>query len=367
MKFRDILIRLAFSLFAVLAAFMAGAIVLSWSGFSPMEAYRELFQGGLGLTPDWRWGDPLIGRPVRLGNMLNEAAILILIAIAVSIPLWCGLINIGAEGQFLMGGLGAILAALYLGSLPVPLHFLAVFLSGALFGGFWGGLAGAMRVYRGMNEIITTIMLNFIAFWLTSFLTHGPLKDTTGNIGYPWTKEIPDSLRLPFIWSEGRLLLVLPFAVAVVAAAWLLARRTRTGFEMRAAGLAPGAAGFVGFPVARLQILSMFLSGAISGFAGACLLLGLQFRFSDVFASNYGFDALAVVLVGQGNPLGVAAAGILFGVLRTGAEAMEVAAGVPKSLGVVLQALTLFFLLLVQGRALAAWWRKFRTRRALNA
>lgn len=366
MSWKPLLWRTGLSALVLLLALLAGAAILALSGYPVAEAYGRLFQGGLGWNMDWQPGEPLINRPVRLGNMLNEASLLILIAIAVSIPLWCGLINLGAEGQLLMGGLGAVLPALYLDFLPPSLQVLMVLSCGGLAGAGWAAIAGALRVYRGLNEIITTIMMNFIAFWLVSFLTHGPLKDRESTIGYPWTPEIPQALKLPFVWSDGRVLVTLLFAALMVLMGFLLYRFTPFGFQLRAVGYEPGTAAFVGFRVGRLQIGAMALSGLLSGFAGACLLLGMQFRMSDAFASNYGFDALAVVLVGQGHPLGVAVAGILFGILRTGSEAMEVSAGVPKSLGLVLQALALIFLMVVQGKALSAWWRKIRLQRSLH-
>jgi simple sugar transport system permease protein len=358
--------RVGLSASAIVLALLAGAALLHFSGYPILEAYSRLFQGGLGLNTSWQPGEALVNRPVRLGNMLNEASLLILVAVALAIPLWCGMINLGAEGQLLMGGLGAVLAALFIPLLHPFLHIPLVFLSGAAFGGLWAALAGWLRVYRGLNEIITTIMLNFVAFWFVSYLTQGPLKDTGSIIGYPWTREIPASLKLPFIWNEGRVLVTLLVTVLVVVAAYILLRYTRLGFQMRAAGLEPGTSAFVGFNVGRLQIASMGFSGALSGIAGAALLLGLQYRLSDAFASNYGFDAVAVVLVGLGHPVGIAAAGVVFGILRTGSEAMEVSAGVPKSLGVLLQALALVFLMIAQGKALSAWWRKLRTRRSFH-
>lgn len=357
---KAILARLGLSCAAIALALVVGAVILGLSGYDAGNAFAKLFQGGLGLNTDWRWGEPLIDRPVRLGNMLNESALLILVAIAVSIPLWCGMINLGAEGQLMMGGLGSVLVALYVTALPPLLVIPLSLAAGSILGAAWASLAGVFKVYRGLNEIITTIMLNFVAFWFISLLTHGPLKDQESTVGYPWTPEVARELRIPFVWADGRILLTIIFALVVAALAFVLLRYTTLGFKMRAAGLEPGTADFVGFPVGRLQVLSMALSGAISGFAGGCLLLGMQYRLSDAFASNYGFDALAVVLVGQGNPLGVTAAGFFFGILRTGAEAMEVSANVPKSLGVVLQALTLLFLMASQGKTLSARWRKWR-------
>jgi ABC-type uncharacterized transport system permease subunit len=348
---------------AVLVALLAGSILIAAAGVSPTTAYLQLLRGASGINLDWSWGDSwsdLIAQPSRLGNSLTEATPLILAALAVAVPFAGGVFNIGAEGQLLMGGLGATLVGLADTGLPPALHELLALLGGFVFGAFWAAIPGWLRAYRHLNEIITAIMLNFLAFWLISYLVHGPMKDAQG-FGYPWSPEIPATLHLPKIWAEARMNLGIVIAVGSALCTWLLLSRSVAGYELRAVGTNPVAARFAGMPVERLMCAGMIGAGGLAGLAGACVILGVQFRLSDSFSPGYGYDAIAVMFIGQGNPLGILIAGIFFGAFRTGAEAMELSASVPKSLATVVQAVALLFVILCQSRRLADWWAKQST------
>lgn len=353
---RALSIRLLVPLAAVVLALGCGAALIAASGVSPWHAYESLLRGATGLDPAWTRGQPiseLLSRPARLGDSLTEATPLILAGLAVALPLVGGFFNLGAEGQLLMGGLGATLAGLHVASLPCAL------LAGFAFGAGWGLLPGWLRARRQLNEIITTIMLNFIAFWLVSYLVHGPMKDPTG-VGFPWSRELPPATHLPHLWATARVNAGFALAVAAAAVVWVLLRLTTFGYALRAVGSNPGAARFAGLPVERTLLTATGLGGGLAGLAGACVILGTQFRLSDVFSPGYGYDAIAMVFVGQGNPWGVLLAGTFFGALRTGAESMELAVGVPKSIAAVVQSLALVFAVLSQGRQWTLWWAKRR-------
>lgn len=355
------------SLAAVVLALVAGSILLKVSGYSPAVAWHRMFEGALGIDTGWSFSDgfsSLVSKPVRLGNSINEAVPLILVALALAIPFRSGLFNLGGNGQILMGGLGAALAALLL-PFENPVMGIALPLAtGALFGGAWAVLPGFMKAARGMNEIITTIMLNYVAFWFVGYIVGGPLCDKNGSYGgYPWTAEVPVQTVLPHLWDAGRVHLGIAFAVLATVAVHFLMRRSVLGFRMEVAGSAPEAADFAGYPVLRLQVVSMFLSGLLAGFAGACLLLGVQKRLTDSLDSGFGFDAIAVLLMGRGNPLGIFFAGLFWGCFRTGSEAMEVSENIPKSICQVIQAAMLVFLMVFQG----GWLKSvFMKRRILN-
>ncbi len=345
---------------AVALALLIGALLIAAVGVAPGTAYAKLFQGAFGIDPLWILGQPLadlISRPIRLGNSITEAIPLILAGLAVALPFRCGLLNIGGEGQLYMGGLGATLVGLYVGGLPPALH-LALALSAAfVFGAVWGAIPGALRAYRGLNEIITTIMLNFVAFWIVSGLVHGPMKDTA-SFGYAWSPEVPEAVQLPVVIE--RLRVNLGFGIALIAAVVIvvLLWRTTIGFEMRAIGVSPTTARFAGMGVERGIVLAMALAGGVAGLAGACVILGVQHRLSDFFSPGYGLDAIAVALVGQVQPFGVVLSGLFFGALRTGAEAMELSVGVPKSIAVLIQALTLVFVIISQSVVIARWFAR---------
>jgi general nucleoside transport system permease protein len=353
------------ALAAVFLAVIVGTVLLKACGYSPVAAWSRLFQGALGVNSHWNFADglgSLIDRPVRLGNSINEAVPLIIVALALAIPFRCGLFNLGGNGQVLMGGLGAALVALLFPPMNPVVCIALSLAAGALFGAVWAVLPGFMKATRGMNEIITTIMLNYVAFWLVGYIVGGPLCDKNGAYGgYPWTAEVPACAVLPHIWDVGRVHLGIVFAVLATIAVHVLMRRSVLGFRMEAAGAAPEAAQFAGYPVVKLQVLSMLFSGLLAGFAGACLLLGVQKRLTDSLDSGFGFDAIAVLLMGRGNPVGIFFAGLFWGCFRTGSEAMEVAENVPKSICHVIQATMLVFLMVFQGGYLRSLLLRRRT------
>lgn len=355
--------KLLIPLAAVLLALLFGAGLIAVGGVSPLRAYDKLVRGATGLDLDWTCDQPLsdlLERPSRLGNSLTEATPLILAGLAIALPYTCGLFNIGAEGQLLIGGLGATLAGLHAAALPPVLQVAYALAAGFLFGAGWGFVPGWLRVYRQLNEIITTIMLNFIAFWLISYLVHGPMKDPVG-FGYPWSRELPAAVHLPRLSDAARFTAGFPLAVLAALAVAVVLRKTTFGYQLRAVGANPQAARFAGLPVERTLLAGMCFGGGLAGLAGACVILGVQYRLSDAFSPGYGYDAIAIMFVGQGGPLGVLLAGLFFGALRTGAETMELAVGVPKSIATVVQSLALIFAVLSQTQRLARWWAKHRT------
>lgn len=352
-------------LVAVILALLAGAVLIAAAGVEPGAAYGRLLQGALGIDPAWRVGQPLvdlIARPGRLGNTAAEAIPLILAGLAVALPFRAGLFNVGGEGQIYLGGLGATLVGLYLTGLPPILHVPLALGAGIAGGAGWGALAGLLRARRGLNEIITTIMLNFIAFWLVSYLVHGPLKDPA-SFGYAWTPEVLESARLPVLFDRARIDLGFGLALLAALVMGFVLWRTTFGFEVRMTGHSATVAHATGIPVRRATILVMALGGGLAGLAGACVVLGQQHRLSTFFSPGYGFDAIAVALVGGAQPAGVLASGLFFGALRTGAEAMETAVGVPKSIALVIQALTLLFVAVSLSPRIARWFAQRRAER----
>ncbi len=344
---------------AVGLALLIGALLISMVDMSPGAAYAKLLQGALGVNPAWTPGTPLVllvNRPARLGSSLTEAIPLILAGLAVALPFRCGLLNIGGEGQLYMGGLGATLAGLSLTTLPPTAALICTLLAAIGFGAAWGALAGLLRAARGLNEIISTIMLNFIAFWLVSGLVHGPLKDTA-SFGYDWSPEVP--VQLPVLIDKIGVTFGFPLAIAAVLLVGLLLWRTSLGFELRAIGANPATARFAGMRVGRGIVLSMALAGGLAGLAGGCVILGVQHRLSDFFSPGYGLDAIAVALVGGAHPLGVLASGLFFGALRTGAQSMELSLGVPRAIAQLIQALTLLFVIVGQSAAIARWIARY--------
>jgi general nucleoside transport system permease protein len=212
--------------------------------------------------------------------------------------------------------------------------------AGAAGGALWGGIAGVLRARFGASEVITTIMLNYVAFLGTSYLVSGPLR---GDANAPETAPIAATAVLTPLLSNTRLTAALPIALALaVALAWWL-RRSVAGYELRAVGSSERAARYAGVNPARVIIQAMALSGALAGLAGATEVLGLSHRFSAGLSPGYGFTSIAVALLGGSNPIGVIFSAFFFGALQNGALAMQALAGVPKDMVSVVEGLVILF------------------------
>jgi general nucleoside transport system permease protein len=313
---------------ALLIAALVGDVLILTYGQSPGAVYRMLFEG--------TWGNAY-----GLGQVLYKATTLTFTGLSVAIGLRAGLFNIGAESQLAAGGfLAAVVGTLLPTGLPT-LVVLPVFgLAAAVGGGLVGGAAGVLKAKWGAHEVITTIMLNFIVLALLNYLTvaHFKVFDTlhTAEI-HSGTIARLSALLPAFHGSAANLVLLL--ALAVVAAVWWYLFRSRAGYELRAAGLQPGAAEYGGVQVATIWWKAMLISGAVAGVGGLNFVLGYKHYYEDGFSTGAGFLGIAVALVGRNNPLGVVVAALLFGTLSQGGLAVN--ALVPKQMVEVLQAVVI--------------------------
>lgn len=359
--------RILIPIFAIFLALLVGSVFILISGQNPLEAYWGMLRGAIGASRDWEWGDPMsefITRPNRIGNTMTEAFRLILIGLAVSLPLRVGLLNIGAAGQIIMGGILAVVVGLSFGdnsSVPPLLQMSAVIAAGFVGGFLWGALAGIMRAYRNLNEIITSIMLNFIAFWTNAYLVQGILRDPE-SYGYDWSRQLPVASQLPIMIEEARINIGIVIALLVALAVYIVLWHTTIGFEWRATGMNPFAAYFAGMRVKTSIILSMAVAGGIAGLAGALIIAGNdEPRLTLDFAQTYGFDGIPVAFIGQTHPVGVVLVGLFFGAMSYGADTAETFVGVPKSISEVILALTMLFVVVTQSLAFVRWLNKRRT------
>jgi general nucleoside transport system permease protein len=318
---------------AVLAAFAVGAIVLDFAGISPAVAYRAMIEGAFGDL-------------AAIGLTLQKSVPLILAGTGVAIALRCGLFNIGAEGQLYIGALFGTVVALYVRGLPPLLHVSLALVAAFVGGGIWGAIPGYLRAARGVSEIITTIMLNYIAFWFVSFLVHGPIQEPAGY--YPQTELVPTSSFLPIFWPQGRLHAGFLVAVGVAVIGYILLFHTTLGLRIRAVGAGIQAARHAGIAPVRNMVIAMTISGGLAGLAGINEILGVQHRLSDFFSPGYGYDAIAVALLGYANPLGVIVAAIFFGALRSGSNMMQRSVGVPAAVAGFIQGLTVLFVVIAR-------------------
>ena len=314
-------------LLAALVAAAMGALVLKAIGASPIDTYVTIFTGPF---------QDLFG----VTEVLVRAVPLILVALGIAIAFRSGIINIGAEGQMLMGILAATATALALPTWPKALLLPLVILAGAAGGGAWAGIAGVLRARLGVNEILSTVMLNYIAAQFYTFFLRGPMIDPgeleTGS-GTPQSMRLPDAAILGRLVPGTRLhtglILALVLGVAVYGFLW----HTTWGFRLRAAGAEPKAARYAGIQVQRSLVVAMVLSGALAGIAGAVEVSGVHHRAIENISSGYGFAGIVVALFGGLHPAGIVPAAAFFGLLLVGADMTQRSAGVPANMILVLQ------------------------------
>lgn len=270
-------------------------------------------------------------------DALVRATPLIIAGLAVAIAFRGGVFNIGAEGQLLLGAVAATGVTLKLNAVLGPATVVVATCAGALAGAFWAGIAAELRRRFHVLEIISTIMLNFIAIHLVSYLVRGPLQEPTRI--YPQTETFPTFSRLPILIPGTRLHSGFALAIVLaVALAWVLSR-TSTGFRIRAVGASPRAAESAGqIDVAKTSFNVFLLSGAIAGIAGSIEVSGVTFALYENLSPGYGYTAIAVALIAGLNPLATIAAGMFFGILETGAIALQRELAVPSSLAAVVEA-----------------------------
>ncbi len=342
---------------ALVLSFIAAALTLGDLGQAG-SAYLAMFQGAIGDWPRFfETGIPAaVMRP--LGEAATKAALLTLTGLSVAVAFRVGLFNIGAQGQMVVGAI----AAAFIGAnveLPSALHVTLALLASALLGCAWALIATALKLWRGVHEVISTIMLNWVAVSLVeNWLVVGPLKATaSGTNSLSGTAQIHPTAELPRLIPEASRLnagFFLAVGLALLVALWM--QRTRAGYEARAVGLAPRAAEAAGINVSRRLFEAMAVSGALAGLAGGVLILGTELKYPATLASPYGFDGIAIALIGQSHPLGALASALVFGALRAGGTHMQLY-GVHKSFPELIQGLALLLV------AAKLFWERLLARR----
>ncbi|MFN2529150.1 MAG: ABC transporter permease [Candidatus Baltobacteraceae bacterium] len=297
----------------VLALVLAGAAMLV-AGVSPIDGFAALFSGAL-------------GGPNQIAETLVQTTALLFPALGVCLAFRAGLFNIGAEGQLLLGGLFAGVVGAHV-AMPGIVAFFVLLACGAVGGGIWGGIPGLMRAKFGASEIISTLMLNFVAVFFASYLVVGPLRSPLAAGAE--TAPLPASEWLPILIPNSRLSIALLVAIALAVLLRFVFAKTVFGYDLRAAGEAPEAARRNGVNMARMNVLAMTLSGAVAGIGGATIVSGVLHRFNTQLSPGYGYTAIAVALVGDLDPLWICVAALGFGILEAGGLAMQASAQVPK-------------------------------------
>ncbi|HZM24112.1 MAG TPA: ABC transporter permease [Anaerolineales bacterium] len=333
--FRSALDAMLVPFLAILTAVVLGGIIIVLVRGNPFLAYAGLIQGSFGsvraLSETSVWATPYI-----------------FAGLAVALAFKGGLFNIGAEGQLALGAVASAFIGYalpeWLGfDLPTIIHLPLAIIVGMAAGAIWAGIVGFLKAYTGGHEVINTIMMNYIALNTISFLLNGPMKDRDPGNVIARTPLIAESARMPVIFEGLRVHWGFVLALLAAYLVWWMLNKTTLGFEIRTVGLNPDAAKYAGINVKRTIIITMALSGMLAGMAGALEVTGLNYRHELGFSIGYGFDAIAIALLGKSHPLGVVLAAILFGAMRNGATRMQFLTQLPTDLISMLQALILLF------------------------
>ena len=356
---------------ALLAFLVGGLVVLVTTGKNPLTTYRAIFDGaGFNWFFPWVTGDARSFAALNMQQTLIIATTLILTGLAVAFAFRCGLFNIGGQGQYIVGAVFAVWIGSSFEGLSPLLHIVLAAIAGAVCGALWAGIAGFLKATVGAHEVISTIMLNWIAIWVGVFLfgLGGPLQNDAQEF-IPISNDVVEGAKLPVFWGDPLLQgLHAGFFVAIGALVvyWLILNRTTLGYGVKAVGFNPEAARYGGINVSRNYFLAMAISGAFAGLAGAVDVLGWQFRLAtgDIQGATIAFVGIAVALLGRNTAIGVALAALLFGGLLTGTSTRNLDPEIFKpelasNLTLLIQGLVVLFV----GADVIVLWLMARVRR----
>ncbi len=312
---------------SVIIALLIASVIIILIGKNPIYAYGVMLKGAFGSK-------------AAIANTIIKTTPLILTGLAVGFGFRAGVFNIGAEGQMTMGAIMATVVAINLGSFPPFIAISLTLLTGALVGAGWAAIAGYLKAKTGAHEVVTTIMLNWIALYISSYMVQDPLAVGSGT---PKSPEIASSAKLPPLLSVGAIEMTSGIIISIVAAIllYVLLEKTTTGYEVKAAGFNPYAAEYGGISISKNVTMSMAISGALAGLAGALELMGVHHRFLGTLSGGKGFDGISIALIGQNHPIGIIFAALLMASLRTGSNEMQFV-GVPKHIVMIVQGIIIF-------------------------
>jgi ABC-type uncharacterized transport system permease subunit len=312
---------------------LVGAVLLLLLGENPIEAYGAMFRGAFGNVSG-------------ITQTLTKMTPLLLVALGICIAFRGGMINIGGEGQIIVGALAATAFSLAFPTWPRWVLLPLTLLMGALAGAVWGGIAGVLKARLNVNEILTTVMLNVIALQLMNFLLRGPMLDPeqiAAGTNIPQSAALPVQVWLTRLVPRTLLHAGIIYAIILAILVYFLLWRTTIGYRIRAVGLNPAAARYAGIPVRTYMTLSMTLSGLFAGLAGAVEVTGVHHRMIEGLSGGYGFSGIVAALFGKLHPLGAIPASFFFGGMLVGADKMQRTMQVPSALIIALQGLIVLF------------------------
>jgi ABC-type uncharacterized transport system permease subunit len=320
--------KLYFSAFAIILAFLVGAIVILINKQNPLLAYLALFQGAF-------------GKPYKIANTLQRAVPLTLTGLSVAVAFKAGVWNIGSEGQLYLGAFAAAWVGFTFSGLSWILLIPLAILAGIIGGGIGGFIPGIMKARYDMHEVITTIMLNSVCILFTGYLVNYPFKAAQGQLGA--TEKIALVARLTRLVRLSKLNSGIFFTIGIVVLMYYLMRKTSIGYEWKMLGENLLFARYIGMNSGRQIVVVMIMSGALAGIAGTFEVLGVHYRFIETISPGYGYDGILIAMIAMYHPLGVVLVALMFGALKVGALPMEQFSNVPSELIDVLQSIIILF------------------------
>lgn len=320
---------LSMPLYAVITGLILGAAIMAIYQYNPFSAYSSLFLGAF-------------GSPVSIGNTLAGAVPLMLTGLGIAVAFRTGLFNIGAEGQYWVGAMTAVFIGYHFASMPWYFHIPLALLGAMVAGGLWGGIIpGLAKAWVGAHEVITTMMMSYIAILLAHYMVEkGPMMQP-GDV--PQSPTVAASATLPNILTNSNLSTAIYIALAAVVVVHLMLFYTSFGYKLRAVGHNAFAARYAGMNVALYTVLSLGISGVLAGLAGGVQFLGVDYQLTDTFASGYGYTAIVVSLLARNNPIGIILASIFFSALSSGSQMMQITSGVSANMTDVITGIIIFF------------------------
>jgi ABC-type uncharacterized transport system permease subunit len=318
----------------VLLGLLAGAGLIMISGVNPLDAYVAMLDGAL-------------GNPQAIANVLVRASPMLLAGVGVAIGIKAGVWNIGAEGYMYAGAIGATMVGITPLAVPPIVHILLSILAAMIFAAVWGIIPAYLRAYRGINEVVTTIMLNYVAIFFASWLVHEPQPMAEPGSFFPMSRIIASSAKLPILMKGTSLHPGFIIGIAACIFFFLLIRFTPFGFRTRMLGANPEAARYAGVNIKRQLLLVMIIGAVMGGLAGAFEIMGLKTRLYMDFVAGVGFESVAVALLAAGNPLGVIASALFFSALKAGGTTMSIQTGVGAPMTIVIEALCVLFVIAI--------------------
>lgn len=324
---------LLYALLSILISFALCAVFIMIMGKNPLSAFSTMISGAFGNF-------------YGICETIVRATPLILMGIGVSIAYKAGLMNLGGDGQFYLGAIAsAMLGITYYGRIPTALLVILAVLASIVVGGIWGGIAGFCKARFGTNEIIVTLMMNYLALYFFRYLIEGPAMDP--DVYLAQTAQVPESMRLYRIFPGMRVNISIFIVIAVVAVAAYVIKRTVWGYNIELLGNSPAASDYGGVNKSRYFMVLMFISGGLAGLAGFIEIYAIHFRGMEGITADFGFVAVIVALLANTNPIGVVIAGLFVAAIQIGANSMQVLQKVPSSISTVVQAIIIILLMII--------------------